>query len=186
LDRFWLLTWTTYGSWLPGDARGFVSEQTDTNGRKFIRNIPGTEVDCDNKRLRDAMAASLKGPPLKLSREQAHLVLAQFSETSGVRGYQLLAASVMANHVHLVVGVPGDPEPSKLLAVFKSYASRALNRQFGAPASRTWWTESGSKRKLPNDDAILAATRYVRDQQFPLATWLDPQIAVDLPGERET
>jgi len=24
-DRHWLLTWTTYGTWLPGDARGFVS-----------------------------------------------------------------------------------------------------------------------------------------------------------------
>src|SRR5947209_816005 len=24
MDRYWFLTWTTYGTWLPGDARGFV------------------------------------------------------------------------------------------------------------------------------------------------------------------
>ncbi len=24
MDRYWFLTWTTYGPWLPGDRRGFV------------------------------------------------------------------------------------------------------------------------------------------------------------------
>ena len=24
IDRNWFLTWTTYGTWLPGDPRGFV------------------------------------------------------------------------------------------------------------------------------------------------------------------
>jgi hypothetical protein len=32
MDRFWLLTWTTYGTWLPGDERGFVSEVRDDSG----------------------------------------------------------------------------------------------------------------------------------------------------------
>jgi REP element-mobilizing transposase RayT len=42
----------------------------------------------------------------------------QFRETAGVRGWALLAAAVMANHVHLVVGVDGDPEPAEFLRVF--------------------------------------------------------------------
>ena len=33
IDRIWFLTWTTYGTWLPGDERGFVSP-------KFAGDIP--------------------------------------------------------------------------------------------------------------------------------------------------
>ena len=32
MDRYWLLTWTTYGTWLPGDRRGFVSNVLDGSG----------------------------------------------------------------------------------------------------------------------------------------------------------
>jgi hypothetical protein len=70
------------------------------------------------------------------------------------------------------VSVPGDPAPSKVLGDFKSWATRALSERFGAPASKTWWTERGSKRKLPNEEAILAAIRYVLyNQPTPLVTW---------------
>jgi hypothetical protein len=44
--------------------------------------------------------------------------------------------------------VPGDPAPGKILGDFKSWSTRALSKKFGAPASETWWTERGSKRKL--------------------------------------
>jgi hypothetical protein len=78
----------------------------------------------------------------------------------------------MFNHFHIVVGVSGDPMPSKVLGDFKSWATRALSQRFGAPASDTWWTERGSKRKLPNEEAILAAIHYVLyDQPNPLVTW---------------
>jgi len=92
----------------------------------------------------------------------------------------------MANHVHLVVGVPGDPEPDTLLGDFKSYGSRALNRNFGRPQSDTWWTESGSKRKLRDESAVLAAVEYIRHQQNPLLIWIagenPPPVGGDAPG----
>ena len=74
----------------------------------------------------------------------------------------------MANHVHAVVGVIGDPEPATILRDLKSYGSRALNLRYPCPASGTWWTESGSRRKLPDDPAIQAAIEYLRTQEFPL------------------
>ena len=82
----------------------------------------------------------------------------------------------MRNHVHLVVGVPGDPEPDTLLRDFKSYASRALNHRWPKPASGTWWTQSGSTRKLAD---MPAAVRYAQEQEHPLVVW-----AADDPGER--
>jgi hypothetical protein len=71
-----------------------------------------------------------------------------------------------------VVQVPDDPEPDKILADFKAYASRSLNRKFGQHPSETWWTSKGSKRKLKDDQALAAAIQYVlRKQPDPLIVW---------------
>jgi hypothetical protein len=78
----------------------------------------------------------------------------------------------MRNHAHLVVGVPGDPDPADLLRDFKGYGSRALNKKWCKPTSGTWWTESGSRRKKPKGPALVAALAYVRDQRHALVVWL--------------
>jgi REP element-mobilizing transposase RayT len=172
MDRYWLLTWTTYGTWLPGDSRGFVSNVRDGPGPEVRHNIPGTPCDGDLPGLETSARKSLKSPPIYLTREQAGLLLAQFRETATYRGWRLLAVAIMANHVHIVVGVPGDPDPETLLRDFKSYGSRTLNRHCGTPASGTWWTTSGSKRKLPHDEAVRSANDYVvRRQSNPLLVW---------------
>jgi REP element-mobilizing transposase RayT len=89
----------------------------------------------------------------------------------------------MGNHVHLIVGVPGDPDPSDILGDFKSYGSRALNRRWPKPVSGTWWTEGGSKRKLPDERALFAAIRYVQNQPNALVIWINEAVNFD-PGER--
>jgi REP element-mobilizing transposase RayT len=171
MDRYWLLTWTTYGSWLPGDRRGFVSNVRGDGEREIRHNIPGTPYDLDMPALEQSARARLRGAPIRLVQDQSDLLLEQFQETAGVRGWQLLAVGIMANHCHIVTGVPGDPDPSEILGDFKSYGSRKLNRRWSKPTSGTWWTESGSKRKLPNEQAVLAAVRYVIEQEYPLAIW---------------
>lgn len=177
MARFWLLTWTTYGNWLPGDRRGFVGQVRGADGLPTIHNLPGTPYDADVPPLERAMRAAMLGPPIRLSSEHAAVVIEQFRETAKYRGWELLAVAVMANHVHLVVGVPGDPKPEQILHSFKSYASRALNQRWAKPVNGTWWTESGSKRKLPHDDAVRAAVNHVGHQEYPLAVWIDPRFA---------
>jgi REP element-mobilizing transposase RayT len=172
VDRFWLLTWTTYGTWLPGDARGFVSNVRDGDGPEVRHNRPGTAYDADAPGLVRSSRSTLKGPPVWLGQAHADRLVAQFRETAAFRGWALLAAAVMANHAHLVVGVPGDPDPEALLRDFKSYGSRALSAEHGRPASGTWWTEGGSRRKLPDGRAVAAAARYVGKQHNPLAVYI--------------
>jgi REP element-mobilizing transposase RayT len=180
MDRFWLITWTTYGTWLPGDERGFVSQVNDGRGEKVTHNIYGTRYDSGWQHLRKKMQQSLKCNPIRLNREQAKIIVDQIQETCRFRSWQLVAGAVMANHCHVVLGVSGDPDPATLLRDLKSYASRALNKQWVRPASGTWWTESGSTRVLKKEDAILSAVAYVRDQEFPLACWIDPRFASEL------
>jgi len=172
LDRHWLLTWTTYGTWLPGDQRGFVGDTRDEAGAKQLHNVPGTPVDSNMPLLKAHARRIMRGPPIYLARDPAQALLDQFGETARYRGWLLLAVGIMANHIHLVVGVPGDPDPSDLLGDFKSYGSRALSRRWGKPISNTWWTESGSKRKLRDEQAVRSAIQYVRHQEYPLVIWV--------------
>ena len=184
LDRHWLISWCTYGSWLPGDPRGFVSYLRDTSGRQVKHNIPGTPYDAELPQLQRFAQCLLRGEPIRLVLDQAEVVLEQFQETARHRGWQLLAVAIMANHVHVVVGVPGDPNPSKILGDLKSYGSRALNQRWGKRPSGSWWAESGSKRKLPDERAVFAAIRYVIEQEYPLLIWTAPIPELNLPGGR--
>ena len=171
MDRYWLLTWTTYGTWLPGDDRGFVSNVLDGEGPEVKHNLPGTKPDAKQRGLLLSATANRKGPAVFLALGQAEVVLEQLSETAQYRGWDLLAVAIMGNHIHVIVGVPGDPDPATLIGIFKSYVSRLLNKHFCRPVSGTWWTESGSRRKLPDEAAVLAAIAYVGRQNFPLLIW---------------
>ena len=167
IDRIWLLTWTTYGTWLPGDDRGFVSPKFEGPVPERRNNEPGQPYDEGRPALRLIADSKRAGDPVRLSRSQARLVRRQIEETARHRGWQLLAGAIMANHIHLVVGVPGDPDPSALLRDFKSYASRALNIRHPVAVKPRWWTEHGSKRKIADWDNLKTVIRYVRDQCLP-------------------
>lgn len=113
----------------------------------------------------------MRSDPVLLSRLQARVLLSEIKRTSTFRGWWLYACAVMANHVHVVVGVPGDPDPSALLRELKGYGSRPLNQGWGGGTRRRWWTRSGSCRLLRGEPHVMAAVRYVRDQKRPLAMW---------------
>src|SRR5262245_56481044 len=66
VDRHWLLTWTTYGTWLPGDVRGFVGSVVDADDRRTIHNVPGTPHDADLPGLRQYALSQLKCDPIWL------------------------------------------------------------------------------------------------------------------------
>lgn len=172
MDRVWHLTWTTYGTWLPGDERGFVSHVRDGDGPEVKHNTPGTDYDAKQRGLTIAAREQMAGPPVWLRPELAEPLADQLRETARFRGWTILALAVMRNHVHVVVGVPDDPDPEVLLRDFKSYGSRRLSTLAGKPAAGTWWTTGGSRRKKSDPIAIRNAVNYVRDQERPLHVWV--------------
>jgi REP element-mobilizing transposase RayT len=169
--RAWLLTWTTYGTWLPGDVRGSVSRVREGQGPRQYHNAPGSPYDGPMSGLHTGAEAALKGRPILLNSIQAEYVLAQFRETAAYRRWRLLAAAVMRNHVHLVVVADEAAKSADLLRTFKSYASRALNSENSKPIGGRWWTTSASRRSLPDERAVAAAVRYVREQPGALAVY---------------
>jgi len=176
MERYWLITWTCYGTWLRGARQGFVSQMRDDYGNLVIHNVPGTPYDADMPALEAYARSHMKGPPVTLEKTAAQAMIAQYQETARIRGWELQAASVMHNHTHVVVGVPGDPDPKLILETLKSWATRTVEKLRPLPPNGTFWTEKGSKRKLPNETALRDAVIYVaRKQPNPLAVWYHPK-----------
>jgi REP element-mobilizing transposase RayT len=178
MDRYWFLSSTFYGNWLPGAEGGFVSRVRDRrpdeppSEARHEHDRLGTPCDRALAGLHRHAQGLLKCEPIRLTRPHADALLTQFQETATHRGWELRAVAIMVNHVHLVVGVLGDPEPKKVLGDFKAYGSRKLNQGWGKPPSGTWWTYDGSKRKVKDEAHLRAVIEYVRNQANPLIIWI--------------
>ncbi len=92
-----------------------------------------------------------------------HVVLAAIQNHCVHRGWNLLAAHVRSNHVHVVVEAGIRPE--RVMNEFKSYASRALNQLASEEPDRKRWARHGSTRWLWKDEDVREALRYVIDEQ---------------------
>ncbi len=171
VDRYWFLTWTTYGSWLPGDDRGFVGAVREDSGRIVNHSEYGTPLARPSQRIRDSSLNSLKCDPILLTLDQANRLLEQFHETCRVRRWKLIAVGIMRTHLHAVVGVSGDPNPEKVRGDLKAWCSRKLTQTWEKPASDSWWSEGGSNRKLADEAAVEAVLHYIRRQPNPLVIW---------------
>jgi hypothetical protein len=174
MDRFWFFTWRTYGSWLPGED-GFVGYYRPISNKRQTDNLPGTPTAKPQPLLAQYEASVQAGETVLLNTFHAQAILSQLQETASVRGWAPDAIAIIATHVHVVFGVPGDPDPSAMLRDFKSYASRALNNQCGRRESGGWWADQGSKRPLKKPERRVAAIRYVHDQDYPLLVWLSEE-----------
>src|SRR4051812_38607974 len=84
--RAWLLTNTTYGTWLPGDPRGCVASVRDLRPQelpstiRFEHDIPGEPYEDEMPGLRAASAERLTDPPIFIDLAKAEDMLAQFQE----------------------------------------------------------------------------------------------------------
>ena len=170
-SRHWLITSTTYGTWLPGDERGFVSNVRFPDESLDRHNQYGLEYDRDHPRLQDLARKRMKGSPIYFSKAHADIVLGQFLETTTVRRWHAHAIAIMNNHFHIFVTAREMIPSKKILQSYKSYASRTFNENYPRPASETWWTDSGSRRPVRGEAALAAAIAYVLNQPNPLVIW---------------
>ncbi len=161
-----LLTWTFYDTWLPGDQRGYVANsRSQRGGFEPLHNVPGTAIDADHAESRDLARSLQKHSSVRLTQGEALLVADVFIAAAVKHNWQIVRGAVMANHVYLVVMESPDNGP-EVRRVFKGVSQTRLRNQTGK--SGRWWTQGGSDRYLHGDDAILAAVRYVKQQEYCL------------------
>lgn len=143
------LTWVTYGTWLPGDSRGWVEYK---HGWKMPDPILEAEA-----------AAIMTEVALLLTTDQRKSVEKQIAITCQHRGWILHAVNCRSNHVHAVVSAIETPV-KKIRTSLKAWATRCLKENFD-PNRENWWAERGSIRYLFDEDSLAAAITYVLDCQ---------------------
>lgn len=144
----YFITWTTYGTWLRGDERGWNIEL----GRGSGEEAPDPIIQNDDR-------ARLKHPPTVLDASMRAAVDRTIQEVARHRGWTIGAISVRTNHVHVVVEAEATPE--RVMNDFKSWATRRLREAGLANADQLLWTKHGSTRYLKNSEGIRAAIDYV-------------------------
>ncbi|MEQ8791205.1 MAG: hypothetical protein RIC55_33390 [Pirellulaceae bacterium] len=153
----YLLTWSTYGTWLPGDRRGWIEFRHGWRLPDPVRRLEA--------------AARMSETACRLDRRQREIVEWQVSETCGFRGWKLHAVNCRSNHVHVVVAA--DRKPELVRTQLKAWCTRRLmefetnSGRGAAPAKirKKWWAERGSQRYINDEVSLEAAILYVRDGQ---------------------
>ena len=147
-------TWTTYGTWLPGDPRGWYEPR---RGLKLADRL---------KELTAHLRAAQS--PLTLNHGQRLLVEATIEDHCRIRKWILHAVSCRSNHVHaLVTAIGRDIEVPR--EQFKSWCTRKLKeleRSMRVNKVRDdWWTERGWDEYIDDENELSDVNSYIRDGQ---------------------
>ncbi len=148
------LTWTCYGQWLHGDARGYVDRRHRT---------PGTPYEHNHPEQYNAAANRMKEGAVWLSDSQRATASRAIREACRHCDWRLVEQNVQPDHVHVLVAAPGVT--GKYARKFlKAWATRRLGAQ--TPGRKHWWTDGGKVEVIQNAIRLQQAVVYVRTQRF--------------------
>ena len=150
----YLITFHTYGTWLPGDPRGMVTREQNQYGEP-------RRGGCDA--LLERSRGLLQNPPVVLKAGERVVVRRAFEEVCRHRAWTLHAAHVRSNHVHVVVGA--DASPGRIMGDLKAWATRRVVQAGHRPRAAHVWVRQGSTRYLWHRAAVVAACFYVLHEQ---------------------
>ena len=137
-----MATWTTYGTWLQGDNRGYVK-----NGTTLKAN---PELEKTNK---ESLKHEIITIPKNLRETVKNAIIKEAQEI----GYKVYAITVCSNHVHIVVnniniGIGYS------VGSFKKAATKQL-RKYGFDNKA--WTKGFDKRYCYHQDELETKIKYV-------------------------
>ena len=150
----YFISFRTYGTWLPGDERGFINRFHNSFRSPYIR--PNANLHRYNQQ-------QLKTKPLILGAKHRRSVSKAIRETCKIRNWALWALNVRTNHVHTVV--TAERKPSLVLNAFKANATRQLREDGLWRHDFSPWADKGSKRRLWNEQSVARAIDYVMNGQ---------------------
>jgi REP element-mobilizing transposase RayT len=155
----YLITFTTYGTWLHGDERGSIWCK---EGVHLIKAEP---------RLQQYQQHLLTEPPFLLESQSRKIILQAILEVVKHRQWCMPAIHLRTNHIHFVIRAHCRPE--KIMTDFKAYATRALRKE--GFFRNKFWTHHGSTRYLFSDAKIKEAIHYVlHEQGQPMSVYAEP------------
>ncbi len=141
----YMITWTTYGTWLQGDQRGYVKNGHIYSGNDHLMRA--------NKQLQ-------LQDEIRLIKIQQQIVREAIVKEARAQGQQILALSVNTTHVHIVSGNISKPI-SNIVAYYKKAARLAL-KSIGHEGKL--WTKGYDKRFCFNRESLERRIQYVQRQ----------------------
>ena len=140
----YLITWTTYGTWLQGDRRRYVKD-----GQICPPNENLLQVNRDLQ-IQDVV---------KLSKAHQNIVRQAIIEEAALQKQHICALSVKSSHIHIVVEY--IPQPiDKLVAHYKSAARIALK---AVGHTGKLWTKGYDKRFCFDKRTFEQKIKYVQN-----------------------
>ena len=143
----YMLTWTTYGSWLQGDKRGYVKDG---------------EILGKKKSLEKANKRKLQSDAVRLTKAQCDIVKKAIYEKAKKVGQRIYAIAVCKTHVHLVADHVLEAIENSA-AIYKSAASKAL-REKGFEGKV--WTNGYDKRYCFDQESLRNKIGYVEKHKW--------------------
>jgi len=142
------ITWTSYGTWLPGDDRGWVK-------------LRDSQIQTGNIGIYQANRKAMNESAFVLSHPQGDICDQVIRDHCRRREWDLLALNVRTNHIHLVI----DASVSgwEAMRQLKSWCTRKL-KETDEHRVR-WWTRSGWVRYLEEEESLRNAIRYTNERQ---------------------
>lgn len=144
----YFITWTSYGTWLPGDERGWWRK--------------GGEWHSANSVFREMAATDMKETQFLLSWDDRDIVEKTVARHCEIRNWQLHAVQARTNHVHVVVTASGY-ESETVSDQFKAWCTRKLKPTH--PGRKRFWSEGGWRCWICHEDDLEAAIVYVNEAQ---------------------
>ena len=138
----YLITWTTYGSWLQGD------------GRRYVKN---SKILQENSALRKDNFMRLKNKPVKLSSQQQIIVCQAILNKAKTLNQRIFSLAICSDHVH-IVAEPISEKIEKVVSYHKNAARLAL-RQNGF--TDRLWTRGFDKRFCYSKEQLNSRIKYV-------------------------
>jgi hypothetical protein len=141
------ITWSTYGTWLPGDDRGWIEYR-----RGWQLPDPARELEAQAAMTEDACI---------LDREQRQLVEDTIADDCEKRGWQLHSVNCRSNHLYVVVSA--NCHPKRVRAQFNAFFGLGL--VCGKPVEiviQSLYVMACPRRKIEQVWTIQASVR-----QFP-------------------
>jgi REP element-mobilizing transposase RayT len=148
------LTWRTYGTWLPGDDRGWVSRD---------RNSYSEPMNWPDSHLANGSRARMVTAPVSLSDPMRERIDSILREACAHRGWALVALNVRTNHVHAVIALDGSPRSA--MTQLKARTTRVLRDEGRLSPEGELWGRGGSARVIWNEAALAASVDYVLNRQ---------------------
>ena len=145
----YFITWTTYGTWLPGDSRGWRKK-----GQGAQPPQPLLEAWCRERMMESEVV---------LTETQRGKVEAVCHEHATIRGWALHAVNARSNHVHLAV--TADKGPKVVRDQFKANATRVLRENPDALRKDEIWTQGGDCEIIDGEEALERVILYITEAQ---------------------